>query len=853
MADLLLQQLLRRFHLEHLLSTLLLALLCAVLSLSGLLGGASRYLYDRLAPLVSEPLDASALLVTIDDLSLAQVGRWPWDRAVHAQLIDQLHALGARAILYDLLLTDADTLRPQSDQLLAAALSSHGRVYLPVHLDEQRGGQAVEVLPWRGFAEQARLGHIDFNQDADGRVRTLWLRSGVGQAHWPQLAVALLEDESPQRVQQYRSRERGVSTAGYAPVYEHLRRVPLGELRIARLSAAEVLTGSVAAELLADRIVLVGSAHPALGDQHRLAGRTDPVSGVELHARVLTALQSGQLVADATPLPALITALLVALLAPLLLPMVAPRHAALVITALLVTALLVSLAGLRWYQVWWSPAPALLTIALAWPLWTWRRLEYSLDYLRRMTLRILRPGDQSALLVQPASLVPLQRMLGLLPVRAWRLENRSQGGMQRSGEEVEESAWQGQAARHYSFRRSAELLELSLLWRSGDDATRYAQTVQAMLDRVSAPAPLTSSALRPVADAVVSLGSAERRQRHLTRALHASLSALPEGILLADAVGEVVLANPALKSLLALDDRPLAAWHLADLGRDLGLDTGHWQSLLRDALREAHAETLLLGADGERLALTLSRIEPGGRVGQLLLLQLKDISEQDRARRTRDELLHFLSHDLRSPLISILALIEKARQGGGAPLSSDFLEQVELHARRNLGMAEQFLQLIRIEALDKIEMAPLDMLPVVESAEERCRSNARSRDVVLRFHYQSDEQVWVVGNHELLERLIFNLIDNAIRHSFAGGSVDVRLYCEAEAVCCEVRDRGPGIAVERQKALFDVSGKAPGRGFGLRFVELVARRHRGAVLLDSEPGEGSRFTLSLPALPLDEL
>ena len=848
-----LQQHLRRFHLEHLTATLVLAVLCTLLSLGDLPSGASRYLYDRLAPLVSEPLDASAVLVTIDEMSLAQVGRWPWDRAVHARLIEQLDGLGARAILYDLMLTEPDALRPGSDQLLAEALAAHGNVYLPVDLQQQRGGQAVEVLPWRGFAERAQLGHVAFNQDVDGRVRSLWLRCGVGQAHWPQLALALLEQQSPAQVQPYRNHDRGAVQSTYAPVYEHLRRVPLGELQIVRLSAAELLAGSVAADLIEGRVVLVGSAHPSLGDQHQLAGMSTPVSGVELHARVLAALQKGDLIRDAKPLPALVTSLLIALLAPLLLPLVSPRQALPVVVGLLLTVLLVSLAGLAWYNLWWSPAAALLTIVLAWPLWTWRRLKYSLDYLRHMTTHVLRPGDQSALLIQPAPLSPLLRMLALLPLRAWRLESRHSGSVQRGGEDVEESAWQGQAARHHCFQRGAELLELSVLWRNAVDADDYHSTLQAMLGRVSAAPPLTGSALRPVADTAASLDSAERRQRHLTRALYASLSSLPQGVLLADAVGEVLLANQALQTLLALESRPLATWHLADLGRDLGVDGECWQRLLCDALRHGKADTMLAGADGERLALTLLRVEPGGRVGQLLLLQLTDISEQDRARRTRDELLHFLSHDLRSPLISILALVEKARQSGGAPLSNDFLEQVELHARRNLGIAEQFLQLIRIEALDQIEMAPLDMLPVAESAVERCRNNARSRDVALRFHYDSDEAVWVLGNHELLERLLFNLIDNALRHSFAGGSVDVRLHCDGESVFCEVRDRGPGIAPERQTTLFDTAGKAPGHGFGLRFVELVARRHRGAVLLDSEPGAGSRFTLSLPALSLDEL
>ncbi|MFN3713651.1 MAG: CHASE2 domain-containing protein [Alcanivoracaceae bacterium] len=852
MADPLLRHHLRRFHLEHLASTLLLAGFCIALSLSQALAPLDQRIYDRLVASGGSEPDPSILLVMIDEYSLREFGRWPWDRAIHARLIEQLHHQDARAVIYDLLLSEPDTLRPESDQDLARAIADHGRVYLPVHVEQLRGGQLIEALPWRQFAEAAhRLGHVDLVRDEDGLVRSLWLRSGVAQAFWPHIALAVLEDEEPLQALAYQRRSRGQSGARVA-MREHPRGIPFARVDYPRVSAADVISGRVPAPLLAGRIVLVGSSVESLGDL--VLTPLSPelrVPGVEIHARVLDALMQGRLIETLSPLATVLLGLMVALLAPLWLPFLRPGWTLPLLAGLLLGALTLSALLMQFAQLWWPPAAAMLTVLVAGPLWTWRRLEYSLDYMRRMANRLTRAGEQGGRLAQPAAMEPLLRMFKVLPLKAWRLENRRLGQLQSGGARVEDQAWQGQSARHYPFLRGDEEMELSLLWATPTDADQLEAVVRAMVGRVSAPAPVRGAAFRAVAAMVDAIGMVERRQRGLTRALFASLTRLDQGMLLADACGEVLLANPRLQALLHIDGRPLNGWHVLDLARDLGMESDAWTALIGCACGRGRAEHYLTGRQGEALLLTLRRVEAGGQIGQVLMIELADITEQVHVRRTRSELLHFLSHDLRSPMISILALTEKARQSE-RPMPANFLDQVDVHARRNLGVAEQFLQLIRVESLERLEMIELDMLPVVESAVDRVGPDARQADVQVRFDYRSDEPVWVRGNHELLERLLINLIGNAVRHSVAGSSVDVRLFCRDGEVCCEVRDRGDGIAPERQAGLFDRL-QDNGKGLGLRFVGLVARRHGGRMMLESSPGEGSRFTLALPLLVLDEL
>ena len=241
----------------------------------------------------------------------------------------------------------------------------------------------------------------------------------------------------------------------------------------------------------------------------------------------------------------------------------------------------------------------------------------------------------------------------------------------------------------------------------------------------------------------------------------------------------------------------------------------------------------------------------------MLILTLKDISEIKQAMRERSELLDFLSHDLRSPMISLLALAEKMRHSEKGRELTEFLDAIDHHARRNLNIAEQFLQLARVESLETLQLQPLDMLPVLESALDDVGAQAQARDITLRFDYNHDDEVWVNGNHELLQRLVVNLLTNAIKYSHPGGSVTVTLRTVGDQVACEVRDRGIGIPEEYRDRLFERfsraanSGGSRGAGLGLRFVKVVAERHGGEIRVQSEPGEGSCFTLLLPRVELN--
>ncbi len=337
---------------------------------------------------------------------------------------------------------------------------------------------------------------------------------------------------------------------------------------------------------------------------------------------------------------------------------------------------------------------------------------------------------------------------------------------------------------------------------------------------------------------------------------------MSEGVLICDACGGVVFINPQAAYLLSLEGVGQDTLGLADIGRELefGGDR-HWIELVQAVLADGRVQKECRNRRGMDLYLDMILVHAGDQPGRMLIISLKDISDVKQAMRTRTEMLDFLSHDLRSPMVSVLALIGKMRHGEDGERLRDFLDNVEHYAQRNLNIAEQFLQLARVESEEAVEMIEQDMLDVVESAIDQVQIQAQTRDIGLRFVYDQDVDVWVRGNNELLERLVVNLLTNAIKYSQEGGAVEVSLYADQDKVLCQVRDSGVGIPEEFQDKLFERFSRAStsggartrGAGLGLRFVKVVTERHGGDIEVQSTPGEGSCFTLSLPRIQVDHL
>ena len=316
-------------------------------------------------------MPADVLLVAIDEQSLQQIGRWPWRRTVHADLIERLSTAGVRAIALDIAFTEPDG----DDAALAAAVRASGRVVLPVLHEQAAGtGVPVESLPVPELtAAAAGLGHVDVDTDPDGMVRTAYLEAGLGRPAWPGLALAMLRLDpgaATRALPGERDPQAGVP-APYAWVRD--RRVlvrfagPPGHFR--RVSYVEVLRGQVAADWLRNAYVFVGPTATGLGDQvpTPVSGLSRPMAGIEFNANVLEALRTGTMMQYLTlSATNVLTGVLV--FATCLALASGRRQQMPIALAAIVVTLLVSWALLMWAGRWFTPMPTIAAVLLAYPL-----------------------------------------------------------------------------------------------------------------------------------------------------------------------------------------------------------------------------------------------------------------------------------------------------------------------------------------------------------------------------------------------------------------------------------------------------------------------------------------------------
>ncbi|MGC5701653.1 CHASE2 domain-containing protein [Pseudomonas sp. NFXW11] len=376
------QRLFRGLVREWLGVSLLLLPLTAALSLSHGLA-LNNLFYDNLRRFTPLPVDPRILLVTIDDYSLQQLGRWPWPRAVHGQMLDQLTAAGAKGVLFDVILSEPGS-TVENDTRLAAALCRAGNVFLPVLREGvARYGQDLgEIPPVPLLRNCARgLGHINAEADVDGTVRSVYLREGPQQAPRAQLTWLLYQLTASEPLAQ---RMPGIDEPQVTQGW--LRANPV---RIPFISQAagfpsvpyvSVLRGEVPPELLRDRLILVGSTAPGLGDRYVTAqsGSQGTTAGVEIQANLLNGLlQQRNVVALGQWSGMLLAMALVAALLGLLLWR--PRHALWLTLGCMSLALLGAVLMLR-LGFWWSPVASLLGMLLAYLIWNWRRLSVILAY-----------------------------------------------------------------------------------------------------------------------------------------------------------------------------------------------------------------------------------------------------------------------------------------------------------------------------------------------------------------------------------------------------------------------------------------------------------------------------------------
>ncbi|MGD9563978.1 MAG: sensor histidine kinase [Pyrinomonadaceae bacterium] len=330
------------------------------------------------------------------------------------------------------------------------------------------------------------------------------------------------------------------------------------------------------------------------------------------------------------------------------------------------------------------------------------------------------------------------------------------------------------------------------------------------------------------------------------------LEANRESAIVVDDTRRVVAANRAAETVFGRQFGSLRSRRLSEVIRDLELHEAFGRTL--DEGLSADAKLDFVGSGRRSYDLHVSPIDLDGRLHAIGVFY--DVTQVERLEKIRQEFLSNISHELRTPLTSILAFVETLEDGAIDDPNNNrrFLGVIRRNAERMHELIADILELSMIESGNvSIQTKSLRPMNLVDEVFASLSSKAAAREVTLTNRVPADLRA--TADPVRLEQMLTNLIDNAIKFNRRGGDVTVTAALSDERVSISVADTGEGILPDHLPRVFERFYRADrgrtrevgGTGLGLAIVKHLARLHGGQVGVSSIPGQGTSFTIELPA------
>jgi two-component system sensor histidine kinase SenX3 len=327
------------------------------------------------------------------------------------------------------------------------------------------------------------------------------------------------------------------------------------------------------------------------------------------------------------------------------------------------------------------------------------------------------------------------------------------------------------------------------------------------------------------------------------RLAHA-FDAIPQGVVICDEAGEVVFRNHSAEGFVsARHSEALVAAAVEELIASALEGTGDRRSLD------------LFGPPRRSLSITSQPLDDARRtVGAVVVID--DLTERRRLEAMRRDFVANISHELKTPVGALGLLAETITDEDDPAVARRLAERMLYEATRVGRTIDDLLELSRIEAEEPHPPEPVPVNLIVAEAVERIRPAAEYRGATIEV-VEAPRTLTILGDRRQLVSAIHNLLDNATKYSEPGSTVEVLTRLVGGNVEIAVRDHGMGIPARDLERIFERfyrvdrarSRETGGTGLGLAIVRHVAGNHAGECRVESREGEGSRFTLVLPAGP----
>lgn len=387
------------------------------------------------------------------------------------------------------------------------------------------------------------------------------------------------------------------------------------------------------------------------------------------------------------------------------------------------------------------------------------------------------------------------------------------------------------------------LVAVAMLLRAQRHAERRVTALASRLDvgvvdsHRSLDAALTT--LERVADSsMLRIGDASLQADRLAEAL----ARVPLGVVICEERGAVIFQNQHASTLMQSRHGDVIAARAVS------------EMLTAAAAGAEETRTVeLFGPPRRSLVITAAPLDDGVRaVGAVAVVE--DVSDRRRLDAVRRDFVANMSHELKTPIGGLGLLAETITLEDDLNVINRLAGRMHGEALRVARIIDDLLDLSRIESEESPRREPVPVHLVVAEAVERMRGVAEHRGITIDVK-EPPRRLRVVGDRRQLVSAVHHLVENAVKYSDDGGAVEVLAALRGPAVEIEVRDHGVGIPSRDLERIFERFYRVDpsrardtgGTGLGLSIVRHIAGNHRGEVRVESREGEGSTFTLRLPA------
>ncbi|MBI3185141.1 MAG: HAMP domain-containing protein [Myxococcales bacterium] len=364
---------------------------------------------------------------------------------------------------------------------------------------------------------------------------------------------------------------------------------------------------------------------------------------------------------------------------------------------------------------------------------------------------------------------------------------------------------------------------------------------------------------RELSEEVARSGAAAAEAKRQANLLQVVLDNLPEGIFLSDVKGRLLVANPTARQLVgrelsasvSMDEQAVALGMRKPDGTPYRAEELPISRALRG--EQVQRQEVVIQQPGGPEVTVMVNCAPFTRDGEIegAVALFQDISPLKEAERLREEFIHLISHDLRNPLNVVLGHARLLERRALPEREEKSARAIGAAALRMSKMVDDLVESARLEAGKlSLERRPTSLAELVQR-----HFSALLSEEQRRVRVECEAEAMVLADPDRLERVLSNLLSNALKYST--GEVVVRVRRQGDEVDVTVADRGPGIPPEQQAHLFEryYRGEArhrEGLGLGLYISRMLVLAHGGRIWVQSRPGEGSTFGFELPALaPLE--